>query len=55
MTVPGPVELSVEWAERVADFLFVPNEGGSLRLRWEITEPLKPGEGGVVRFRCKVR
>ena len=48
--VPDSDESSLQ-----ADFLFVPNEGGSLRLRWEITEPLKPGEGGVVRFRCKVR
>ncbi|MCG8586944.1 MAG: DUF11 domain-containing protein [Pirellulales bacterium] len=31
------------------------NEGDSLILRWEITEPIEPGEGGVIRFRCKVR
>ena len=28
------------------------NEGDSLMLRWEIDEPLKPGEGGVMQFRC---
>ena len=38
-----------------ADFFTVDNEGGSQVLRWEIIEPLKVGEGGVVRFRCKVR
>jgi uncharacterized repeat protein (TIGR01451 family) len=27
----------------------------SLTLRWEIVEPLQPGEGGVLQFRCKVR
>ena len=37
------------------EFLTQPNEVGSLALRWEITDPLKPGDGGVVRFRCRVR
>jgi uncharacterized repeat protein (TIGR01451 family) len=36
-------------------FLTQHNEAGSLVLRWEITDPLKPGQGGVVRFRCRVR
>jgi uncharacterized repeat protein (TIGR01451 family) len=31
------------------------NDGSSLLLRWDLHEPLKPGEGGIVRFRCKVR
>ena len=31
------------------------NEGDSLVLRWEITDPLEPGEGGVIRFDCRVR
>ncbi|HEX7448893.1 MAG TPA: hypothetical protein VF306_15170 [Pirellulales bacterium] len=31
------------------------NEAESLVLRWEIDEPIEPGEGGIVRFRCKVR
>lgn len=37
------------------DFLTERNEGESLVLRWEITEPMKPGEGGIIRFRCRVR
>ena len=48
--VPGSDQSTLE-----ANFLSKANEGGSLRLRWEIIKPLKPGEGGVVRFRCKVR
>ncbi|MEZ6088997.1 MAG: hypothetical protein R3C05_13420 [Pirellulaceae bacterium] len=31
------------------------NEGESLKLRWELTEPLDVGEGCVIRFKCKVR
>ena len=31
------------------------NEGDSLVLRWEITDPLEPGDGGVIRFTCRVR
>lgn len=31
------------------------NEAKSLALRWEITEPVEPGTGGVIRFRCRVR
>ena len=31
------------------------NEAQSLALRWEITDPIKPGTGGVIRFRCRVR
>jgi uncharacterized repeat protein (TIGR01451 family) len=38
-----------------ANFLTEPNVGDSLVLRWEILDPLEPGEGGVVRFRCRVR
>ena len=38
-----------------ADFFTQINEGDSLALRWEIVTPLKPGEGGIIRFRCKVR
>jgi uncharacterized repeat protein (TIGR01451 family) len=32
-----------------------PNEGESLALRWEIADPLPPGKGGIIRFRCRVR
>jgi uncharacterized repeat protein (TIGR01451 family) len=38
-----------------ANFLTEPNEGDSLALRWEIANPLQPGEAGVIRFRCRVR
>ena len=37
------------------DFFTVENEGSSVILRWEVTEPLNVGEGGVIRFKCKVR
>ena len=42
-------------ASKEARFATEPNEGGSVRLRWEITEPLQPGDGGIVRFQCRVR
>lgn len=38
-----------------AEFFTQPNEGESLILRWEITDPMKVGDGGVVRFKCRVR
>lgn len=38
-----------------ADFVTKPNTVGSLKLRWEIRDPIQPGEGGIVRFKCKVR
>ena len=31
------------------------NEGDALKLRWSLTDPLKPGQGGVIQFRCRVR
>ena len=37
------------------DFLTQNNEKDSLLLRWEIVDPLEPGQGGVVRFKCIVR
>ena len=40
---------------RKADFFSKPNEVGSLILRWEIKEPLNPGQGGIARFKCRVR
>jgi uncharacterized repeat protein (TIGR01451 family) len=48
--VPESAQSSVK-----ANFSAVTNEGESLTLRWEIVEPLKPGDGGLVRFKCKVR
>lgn len=38
-----------------ATFSKTPNTVGSEILRWEISDVLKPGEGGVVRFDCRVR
>lgn len=48
--VPKSAQCSV-----AADFFTEPNEADSLVLRWEITDPLEPGEGGVIQFRCRVR
>ncbi len=31
------------------------NEGQSLVLRFEVADPLPPGQGGILRFRCRVR
>ena len=47
--VPGSAECSLK-----ATFIDKVNEGGSLMLRWEVIEPVKPFEGGIVRFKCKV-
>ncbi len=38
-----------------ATFSTEPNEAGSEVLRWELDEPVEVGEGGVIRFHCKVR
>ncbi|MBL9165202.1 MAG: DUF11 domain-containing protein [Planctomycetaceae bacterium] len=38
-----------------ASFTTQANDGESLILRWELTEPLEKGKGGVIQFRCKVR
>lgn len=38
-----------------AEFRAASNEAASDVLRWEITDPLPVGQGGVVRFRCRVR
>ena len=38
-----------------ADFFTLDNEGESLVLRWEIIDPMEPGQGGIVRFQCRVR
>ena len=38
-----------------AQFDSASNSANSLTLRWEITEPLPPGKGGIIRFRCRVR
>jgi uncharacterized repeat protein (TIGR01451 family) len=38
-----------------AGFSTAENEGESLTLRWEIGPPLKPGEGGVIQFKTRVK
>lgn len=38
-----------------SEFLHDENEVESLTLRWEIQEPIEPGKGGLIRFRCRVR
>ncbi len=38
-----------------ADFETVPNEIGSEILRWKLKAPIKPGQGGIIRFKSKVR
>jgi len=38
-----------------ASFSTQPNEGDSVVLRCEVTNPLEPGKGGILRFRCRVR
>ena len=48
--VEESVKSSVE-----ADFSAEANEGGSVVLRWEITEPIEAGKGGILQFKCKVR
>lgn len=48
--VPDSAQSSMQ-----TDFHIEDNEASSGTLRWEIDAPLEPGEGGVVRFRCKVR
>jgi uncharacterized repeat protein (TIGR01451 family) len=38
-----------------ANFSSVPNGAGSSVLRWEITDPLEPGDGGILTFTARVR
>lgn len=40
---------------RDADFKTEASDGESLILRWEIKEPMKVGEGGIIRFQCQLR
>jgi uncharacterized repeat protein (TIGR01451 family) len=48
--VEGSAQCSVE-----AKFSTRPNEGGSVVVRCEVSRPLLPGKGGILRFRCRVR
>lgn len=38
-----------------AEFFTQPNAGDSLAVRCEVADPLPPGQGGILRFRCRVR
>jgi uncharacterized repeat protein (TIGR01451 family) len=38
-----------------AGFSSVPNGSGSTILRWEIDEPLEPGDGGILQFKTRVK
>ena len=42
-------------SSRAADFSTQANEGDSLVLRWDFRDELPAGQGGVVRFQCRVR
>jgi uncharacterized repeat protein (TIGR01451 family) len=48
--VPESAQCSLD-----AKFSTEPNQADSLVVRCEITNPLPPGKGGVIRFTCKVR
>ncbi len=48
--VEGSATCSLE-----GNFVAEANPVGSRTLRWEITDPMKAGEHGVIRFRCRVR
>jgi hypothetical protein len=38
-----------------AEFSVQANDAETLILRWQVNEPLEVGDGGVIRFRCRVR
>jgi len=48
--IPDSAQASVK-----ATFSTQANEGDSVVLRCELADPLSPGKGGVLRFRCRVR
>ncbi len=48
--VPESAEASVE-----AKFSTSENGAGSLVLRWEIKDPIEPGQGGLLQFKVRVR
>jgi uncharacterized repeat protein (TIGR01451 family) len=48
--IPGSAKSSLD-----ADLVTEPNDVGSVVLRWEIKDPLKPGDGGILRFKVRVR
>lgn len=48
--IPDSAESSLK-----ANFIVEQNDVGSEMLRWEIIDPVPAGEGGVIRFQCRVR
>jgi uncharacterized repeat protein (TIGR01451 family) len=48
--VQGSAECSLN-----SEFIAKENDGGSLMLRWEITDPVPANSGGIIRFRCRVK
>lgn len=42
-------------SDREAKFSAQPNVGGSQAVRWELTAPLEPGQGGIIRFKVRVK
>jgi uncharacterized repeat protein (TIGR01451 family) len=48
--IPDSQECSHE-----ATFLATENDGETSILRWEVKDPLQVGEGGIIRFKCRVR
>jgi uncharacterized repeat protein (TIGR01451 family) len=42
-------------SDRDARFSAIPNAGGSQAVRWELTAPLDPGQGGIIRFKVRVK
>jgi uncharacterized repeat protein (TIGR01451 family) len=42
-------------SDRAANFAAIANEAGSAIVRWELPGMLLPGQGGVVKFKAKVR
>ncbi|MEN6452225.1 MAG: hypothetical protein ABFC96_17175 [Thermoguttaceae bacterium] len=48
--IPASAQCSLD-----AKFSTQPNEGDSVVVRCELTKPLDPCKGGILRFRCRVR
>src|SRR5262249_46509531 len=48
--VPGSAK-----TDRAASFTMLPNDAGSLQLRWEISGKLLPGDSGLITFQARVR
>lgn len=51
----GQVKKLPKYRQNPVHFATSVNEGDSLTLRWELEEPLEPGQGGIIRFKCRVR